>query len=113
MISPTLLTNNLVKHTSLEEGEIADILTYFTVKIIDSGTLLLKEGQICKEQVFINKGFLKAYFINEKGQVNNLLFGFEDFWMSDLASFVTQKPSIMTIEAVENTEVFAITFDNF
>jgi CRP-like cAMP-binding protein len=41
-----------------------DLITFRTLK---KGELLLSENQVCNEIVFIKKGILRSFFLNNKG----------------------------------------------
>lgn len=109
----TLLLGNFRKHISLSEKEFEKIRQYFNTRQIRRKQVVLEAGAICREQLFINHGYLKAYYTDEKGKEHNQLFAFEEWWMSDLASFTTQTPGSLNIQAVEETEVHAIAHEDF
>ena len=53
------------------------------------------------------------YDIDEKGFEKNTLFAKEEWWVSDLYSFHSQKPGIYFLQALEETEVFQLSKHNF
>lgn len=69
---------------------------------------LLKAGEICDWEAFVEKGCLRVYYLDENGGEVNLMFAVEDWWVSDLASKVDKRPSELYIEALEDTEVLMI-----
>lgn len=69
----------------------------------------LKEGQVCKSMVIIFKGGLRYFSRAEKGDVT-LGFAFEGEWMGDYESFLIQTPSAHFIEALEDTELFTLSY---
>ncbi|MBD1364332.1 Crp/Fnr family transcriptional regulator [Mucilaginibacter sp. ZT4R22] len=69
----------------------------------------LKEGQICKSMVIVYKGGLRYFSRTEKGEYT-LGFAFEGDWIGDYESFLLQTPSAHFIEAVEDTEVFTLSY---
>lgn len=87
--------------------------TYFTFKKLHKKQLLLEEGQIAISLSFVTKGLLKSYNTDQKGVEHVNLFAWEGWWTSDLSSFFKEEKSVITIEAVEESEVLMITLLNF
>lgn len=74
---------------------------------------LLKEGQVCNACYFVVNGCMRMYFIQENGTEQTTQFAIEHWWMSDYFSYGLQTASRYHIQAVENTEVLAITKESF
>ena len=53
-------------------------------------------------------GCFKIYFLNENGQEQILYFAVESWWITDLDSLVNDVPSMLNIEALEDSEVLLI-----
>jgi CRP-like cAMP-binding protein len=69
---------------------------------------LLQQGDICRYESFVCSGFLRSFFIDGQGKEHTLHFAMEDWWISDLRSFVNQEPATRNIIAVESTVVLQI-----
>jgi len=106
------IDSGFIKHiqtyTSLSKAD----LTYLTLALkptpIKKKEYLLKEGQVCKEIHFVEKGCLRLFFINEKGTEQTTQFALENWWISDYMSFDRQNPSTFYIQAVENSEITSL-----
>lgn len=107
------LKQSINGHLDISADEFELQCNFFKSHHYQAKEVILSQGEICREQRFITKGLLKAYHIDTYGKEYVQLFGFENWWMSDLASFITKTPSSLTIQAIEETEVLYITFDNF
>lgn len=57
---------------------------------------------------FVNKGLIKSYRLDEKGNEHISLFGWEGWWISDFNSYINQQPATLYIDAVEDTELFLL-----
>jgi CRP-like cAMP-binding protein len=73
---------------------------------------LLQEGDICTQFNFIIRGCLRTYKIDEKGNTHILQFAIENNWINDLGSFHGVKPSVLNIDALEDTVVLQISRDD-
>lgn len=91
---------------SIDEQEIlTSMLKTATVK---KKAYLLQAGEVCRENYFIVKGCLRLYFIDIKGAEQTTQFAIENWWISDLTSFIFQKTSDFYIQAAEETEVILV-----
>lgn len=69
----------------------------------------LKEGQVCKGMALINKGGLRYFSRGEKGDYT-IAFAFEGEWIGDYESLLLQVPSPDFIEALEDCELFTLSY---
>ena len=46
------------------------------------------------------------------GQEHVVMFSIEDWWTSDLGSFIAQKPADFNVQCIENTTVVQFTYEN-
>lgn len=107
-----LILKNVSKHISLDQTEKAfftSLLQYHTVK---KKSLLIREGDIVRYEYFVIKGCFKYYSINEKADEHIIMFAPEDWWVSDLYSFLSGQPSQCYLEAIEDSEVLMIGKDD-
>lgn len=72
----------------------------------------LQEGNVCTQFYFVVRGCLRMYKIDEQGTVHILQFAAEDWWIMDLGSFYSEKPSELNIDALEDTMVLQISHDD-
>lgn len=50
---------------------------------------LLQEGDVCRFNAFVCSGFLRYYYVDEKGQEHIMQFAPENYWTGDRESMVT------------------------
>ena len=77
-------------------------------KRIRKGAYLVQEGEICKYLGFVTKGCLRSFSIDSKGDEHVVQFALEGWWISDLYSFLTGKPTELFIDALEESDVLLI-----
>ena len=104
-----LLHTKLTETISLTEEEFDFCKTLFLPKKLRKRLSLLQEGDVCKYTAFVEKGMLRTYSIDEKGNEPILQFSMEGWWVADLYSFFTNEPSHFNIEALEDSELLLIT----
>lgn len=75
--------------------------------------MLLHQNSICNFNLFVNKGCLRFYSHNEEGKELTRYFAFENKFGTSLTSLISQEPSTENIQAVEKSEVLAISRKDF
>ena len=90
----------------------------FFISLLEPGKILKKEwlvrtGDICRHDYFINQGCVKVCYTNEKGSENIIKFAMENWWVVDLESFLHRTPSSYYIQAVEDTWFFKLSKSNY
>lgn len=90
-----------------EEFEYAK--TLFIPKKLKKKRILIEAGEICKYTVFVEKGLLRSFKADDKGNEYILQFALSGWWTADLYSFLTNEPTLYNIEALEDSELLMIT----
>jgi CRP-like cAMP-binding protein len=83
--------------------------TFFIPKKIRKKQTLLLEGDVCTYNAFVEKGILRSYTTDAKGNEHIIQFAFEGWWITDLSSFLMGENSTYTIEAIEDSELLLLT----
>lgn len=104
----TLLINHVSKRINLSIAEQTHFTSLFTLRKVLPKQYLLQQGEICKYEFFVIKGFLRSFFVDDLGNEHTLNFAFEDWWISDTESYVHLQPSEINIIAHEQTTVMQI-----
>ena len=89
----------------LTEEEYSLMETLFIPKRIRKGDFLLREGEIAKFGIFVTRGCLRSYTVDNKGKEHILQFAPEEWWTGNLESYRTGKPSTYFIDAIEESDV--------
>jgi CRP-like cAMP-binding protein len=102
------LSNSVSKVVNLTEEELAYCRSRFIPKKLRKRQYLLQEGDLCRYTVFVEKGLLRSFIVDDKGTEHILQFAFEGWWMADLYSFLTNEPSPYYMDAIEDSELLMI-----
>ena len=103
-----LILKNISRFITLTPEEEKYFTSLLKIKKLKKKQYLLQEGDVGRNECFVNKGCLRAYSIDEKGQEHIVQFAIEDWWIGDMYSFLTQTPARLTIDALEDSELFCI-----
>ena len=94
---------------NISEEEFEFAKTLFIPKKLRKKRFLLQDGDPCIYTTFVEKGLLRSFTIDEKGNEHILQFAMQGWWSADLYSFLTGEPSEYNIEALEDSELLLIT----
>lgn len=94
---------------SITDEEFEYAKTLFIPKKLRRKRYLLEDGDPCIYTTFVEKGLLRSFTIDEKGNEHILQLGMQGWWVADLYSFLTGEPSEYNIEALEDSELLLIT----
>lgn len=103
-----ILRKHIQKRIELSNAEFSKCLSFFTPKKVRKKQFLLQEGDVCRQLAFVTSGLLRLYTIDHKGEEHITQFAMEDWWASDLYSFLSGTPSKENIDALEDSEVLLI-----
>lgn len=106
------LLDYINKYIDLTAEEEAFLLSKVSVRRYLKDQYIVQQGDISKNVGFIISGCTKIFYADPKGQEHIVMFSIEDWWISDLGSFITQTPSDFNVQCIENTEVIQFTYDN-
>jgi len=96
------------RYVKLTDEEVERIESVCIHKKLRKQKYLLQEGDLWKLHAFIAKGCFRTYSVNEKGVEHIVGFGISNWWVGDLESLKSGKPSKFNIDAVNNSEVILI-----
>jgi len=74
-------------------------------KEVEKKTFLLKEGRPCNHNIFVLRGCLRMYYINDKGVEQIVQFGIDNWWITDYSSYNSGGSSQFFIQSVEASEL--------
>jgi len=82
-------------------------------KSFDNKAHLVEEGKVCRYTYFVLQGSCYSYITDEHGDKHALQFALENYWISDLYSFISGQPAIYNIEALEPVTVLMLNKEGF
>ena len=97
--------------TSISDEQFEDSRNNFHEVNLKKGELLLAKGKVCKQMSFVKRGSLRTFYFNNKGEEITHCFRAKNTFISSFKSFILQEPSLLSIGALEETELIVINYD--
>lgn len=107
-----LLFNNISRYIHLTNPEKEILQTYLKPGRVKRREFILNYGEVCKYSAFVTSGCLRGFTVDKNGIEHVLSFAPADWWMADMYSLISQKPGVLNIEALEDTEIIILSKAN-
>jgi CRP-like cAMP-binding protein len=102
------LRKHLSRYVEFKDEEIDELFSKLIQKTFNKKEYLLKEGQVCKSNYFILSGLVRSFYIDAKGNEKITQFAIENWWVTNMESYIKGVPSYSSIQAIEKTTVLVI-----
>ena len=112
MIKVKSLQNELIRKHSFTEKEAVFFVSHFTERKVKKRQFIIQPDFIAKYRIFVVQGTFKAYVIGNDGQENTISLAMDGWWISDPNSYIYQKPATMFVEALEDSLILQLDFEN-
>lgn len=103
------LVTHIRKYIDFSNDDVNELGKHATLLNLQRKDFLIQEEQVCNSFFFVRQGALRMYYITEKASEQIVQFAIEGWWISDYFSFMDNTPSKYCIQAIEKSEVIAIT----
>lgn len=108
-----ILREHIEKIVPLTDDEFTFVLSHFTAKSYKKRESLIREGESVKYAYFVVSGLLKLVYNDTSGREHIVSFAMEDWWESDFQAYYTQTKASMSLQCLEDTEVFCLSFEDY
>jgi CRP-like cAMP-binding protein len=98
---------------TLTNGDYALIESVSLFKKLRKRQYFLQAGDISRFHAFVCRGFLRYYYVDEKGQEHIIQFAPENYWTGDFESMNYGLPSKYDIDAIEESEILLLKKEDF
>lgn len=101
--------NRVVTLTEEEELKLSSLIS--SRKLL-KGQYFLQQGDVCKFSGFVVSGCTKTFYVDDEGQEHVIMFSIEDWWTSDMGSYISQNPADFNVQCLENTELIQFSYES-
>lgn len=107
------LRQHIEKIVSLTDDEFAFVSSHFTIKSYKKRAFLIEKGKSVKYSYFVVSGLLMLVYNDESGKQHIVSFAMEDWWESDFRAYHTQTKATMSLQCLEDTDVFCLSLQDY
>jgi CRP-like cAMP-binding protein len=102
------LLEHIHAHANINQEEAEIILAAFKPKTVRKHENILRAGEVCRHETFIVSGCFKKSYTDSMGTEHVASFGVENWYVGDFYSYLSEKPSIYNITALEDSQILQI-----
>lgn len=103
------LIKTLEQYAPISEETFQAIAEIAICRAFKKGDFVLREGQVCQHIGFIEEGLIRMFYYNDGKDVTTAFAEEEDPCLS-VYSFISQEPSLESIEILEPSQIWFITY---
>ncbi|HAN79737.1 MAG TPA: cyclic nucleotide-binding protein [Bacteroidales bacterium] len=96
----------------VDANDLKIIGSLFKLTTIKKNDFLLKNGKCCDKLSFVQSGLLRMFIATDKKEVTQWI-STKGYFSTDLASFVFDTPSRLSIQALVDSEVYSISKEDY
>ena len=105
------ILNNIKKYVELDDKDEKQFVSIIRKSRIRKRQFIVQPGYVCSHQTYVVKGAFRSYFVNDEGIDHTIQFAIEDWFISDFNSYITQTPASLFIEALEDSLIHQIEYN--
>lgn len=91
----------------------AEIMANIKRQELPKGDFLYKQGDICRDIFYIEKGLARVYYYANNGKEISTWFSLENSFNTAIDGFYHHKPTIYNCKLLENSVVYSMKYSDF
>jgi CRP-like cAMP-binding protein len=107
----TPFVEHIQKRVQLSAPELALLTAAFTLKKVKKKQFIIQPDFVAKHRSYVLQGAFRSYVVDQNGVDHTIQFAVEDWWLSDMNSYLYQKPATMFVVALEDSTILQIDFE--
>ncbi len=106
------LRKHILSRVDMDEDEVNHFLSHFTTAKFKKKQFVIQPNFVAKHRIYVVNGALRSFVFNENGQDFTINFAIDDWWISDFNSYIFQQPATLFVEALADSSVLLLSFEN-
>ena len=106
------ILNNVQRYVTLDANDKQQFASIVQRKRVKRRQFIVQPGFVCSHQSYVESGAFRSYYVNEEGIDHTIQFAIEDWFISDFNSYINQTPASLYVEALEDSTVLQIGYDD-
>lgn len=106
------LINSIKQHATISDAGIEEFISSLKIKQIKKKKNLLNEGDSGNMMYYLNEGLFRYYIFDDSGNEHTIDLIAQNNWFGDAEAFLSRQPAGINIEAIEDCQVFALSYED-
>lgn len=106
------LISNIKQHANISDEGIQKFVEALKIRHIKKKKNLLSEGDSGNYMFYINEGLFRNYIFDDQGNEHTTDLIAQNNWFGDAEAFLSRQAAGINIEAIEDSQVFALSYED-
>lgn len=106
------LIGNIRRYVDFSDEDALKIIQIAHLREVKRKINIEEPGKISNYRNYVVSGAFRSYFIDEDGKEHTVQIAVDDWFVSDFYSYVTRTPAILFVEALENSTILQMHYDD-
>jgi len=107
-----VLIKNIKQTAAVSDKDIDKITSVLKIRYIKKKKDLLNEGDNANMMFYVNEGLFRYYIFDEEGVEHTVDLVAQNNWFGDAKAFLSQEQAGVNIEALEDSQVFVLSYED-
>lgn len=104
------IIKNISRFIDLTDEEKEIFVSHLRIVKVKKKQFIVQPDFVCQYRSYVLKGALQTYLVTNEGQEHVIALSVEDWWTSDFASYITQEPATLFVEAIEDSTIIQLSY---
>lgn len=104
------IVKNISRLIDLTDEEKEIFISHLRIVKVKKKQFVVQPNFVCQNRSYVLKGALQTYLVANEGQEHVIALSVEDWWTSDFASYITQEPATLFVEAIEDSTLIQLSY---
>ncbi len=105
------LTDFLRSKVAVSDQEAERFTAAFKERKLRRKQLIVQPEFVAKQRFYVVDGALRSFILNESGNESTIALAIADWWITDYNSYIFQNPAQLFVEAISDSTVLQLDFD--
>ncbi len=106
------ILNNIKRYVDLNESDEEQFTAIVRTTRVKKRQFIVQPRFICTYQTYVVQGAFRSYFVSNEGVDHTIQFAIDDWFISDFNSYITQTPASLYVEALEDSIIQQIAYED-
>ena len=106
------ILSNIARYVDLTDEEKEQFVSIIKTSRVKRRQFVIQPGYVCEYRNYIVKGAFRTFYLDENAKEHTINIGIEDWFFTDFYSYIYQEPSTIFAEALEDSIIFQMKYED-
>ena len=106
------LLSNIRRYVEFSEDNADKLIQITEIKKIRKRQFIDQPGFVSRYRNYVISGAFRSYYVDEEGKEHTVQIAVDDWFISDFYSYITQTPAILFVEALEDSTILRMEYND-